>query len=172
MTHLKEVNAQSRYKTFSIQDKNSITEKVGDQENIFNHKKRKLNSTHIDLKTPMGSIISAPMSQSNQNPRSGMNVTTKIEENSYSNSNETCSDSVKSSIKDLFNPKGNSRTDLAYIIRHRLQYCDQEMQEFHSNCVQFCQAYDEEIESLTQNLGNVQKNINMVKGSFRDKFEE
>jgi len=93
-------------------------EKVEDKGNMFNHKRRKMNSTHTDLKTPMGSIISAPMSQSNQNPRSAMNVTTKIEENS--NSNETCSDSVKSSIKDLFNPKGNSRTDLAYIVRQRL----------------------------------------------------
>ena len=119
MSHLKEVNAQSRYKTFSIKEKNSITEKIGEElGNMFSHRIRKMKSTHIDLKTPMGSIISAPLSQSNQNPRSHLNVTTKIDENS--NSNETCSDSVKSSIKDLFNPKGNCRTDLAFIIRQRL----------------------------------------------------
>jgi hypothetical protein len=37
-------------------------EKVEDKGNMFNHKRRKMNSTHTDLKTPMGSIISAPMS--------------------------------------------------------------------------------------------------------------
>ena len=82
LTHVKEINAQSRYKTFSILEKNSNQEKNGDKSNMFTQRKKRMNFNN-DLRTPMGSILSVPQSHSNQNPRGGtevtVNATTKLE---------------------------------------------------------------------------------------------
>jgi hypothetical protein len=117
MGHLKDVNAQSRYKTFSIQDKFQNLDKPNSIPLSFAKKPVK-NYRNRDLSTPMGSIISIP--PMNHEPKA---TTLGTQESLTSSLTQSSAIGI---IKESFSPKFN-RTDLAFIIKQRLQHCDQEM---------------------------------------------
>jgi hypothetical protein len=176
LKHMKEINIQSRYKTFNIEDKGHADEKrklaMKKQKssptgpNMFNNKLTRQDyssNQRMDLHTPKGSIESSMMvgikrseyEQYHTNRTGFTGITgagTSKKDPSYQSLKNKFFASaelhMESSSIDI--PKSN--TDLSFILRKRLENIEHEMSQFNSILTDFSVACDFELQNFTQNM--------------------